>query len=175
MNAADAAAEANDNRTRNRLPERVPLQRFPSAFRLKRRKLIGDLFSSSPKRRPEASASLSVTRTTRRGAVRVLYRLTDRESSGSPAPYQIAFSAPRSKFRRAVDRNRLKRLMRVSFQQIKVRFDSLNIPPDRAINMMVLIRRQGGSVEETIGADTVMALATVAEDIESWFPPDHDT
>ncbi|NNE36535.1 MAG: ribonuclease P protein component [Rhodothermales bacterium] len=138
------------------------MSRLPSAFRLKRRRLIGALFSSRHRALGEESRNATQSKT--RGTVRVLYRFADRESSGSSAPYQIGFSASK-KVKRAVDRNRIKRLLRVAFQHMRPKFDDLPVLTDQTLSIMVLFRGAGRSVENRVLEDATKALERVADHI----------
>ncbi len=102
--------------------------------------------------------------------MRVLYRFTDRESSGSSVPYQVAFAVPK-RVRKAVDRNRLKRLLRVAFQQIKPAFDALRIPEDQFLSFMILFRGDGRSVEKQVVIDSMRAFESLIRQVKSNFEP----
>ncbi len=69
--------------------------------RLKLRKKIETLFQTG-----EAFSAFPL---------RVIYRFTGRETPGA-APVQVGFSVPKKKMRKAVHRNRIKRLLRESWR-----------------------------------------------------------
>lgn len=155
----------------------VRLLSFHRAYRLKRRSLIGALFAGRGSRAADSSdASLNSSRpdTVSHGVVRILYRISPRESSGSSTPYQIGFSVPR-RVKRAVDRNRLKRLLRVAFQQNRHLLDSLPIPSASFVSIMVLFRGEGRSSEPSVLPDTTAVLRKLARALARAMDTDSDT
>ncbi len=76
--------------------------KLPSSHRLKSRKQIQYLFQDghSIKQYP----------------VRLVFNILEQTSQDEIIPYKVGFSCSKKKFKRAVDRNRLKRLMRESFR-----------------------------------------------------------
>ena len=157
----------------------VRLLSFPRAYRLKRRSLIGALFAGrgskapSPAVLPDGSYS-TLPSTVSHGVVRILYRISPRESSGTTVPYQIGFSVPR-RVKRAVDRNRLKRLLRAAFQQNRRLMDNLTIPEGWQVSAMVLFRGEGRVSERAVGPDTVSALRKLERDLAKVLHADSDT
>lgn len=75
------------------------LFRFPRKEKLKSKKVIDQLFEEG--------------RILTKYPLRLLY--LERPISGA-APFQVAVAVPRRSFRKAVDRNRIKRLMRESYR-----------------------------------------------------------
>ena len=73
---------------------------FPGSFRLKSRRLIGQVFQ-------EGSSGF-------RFPIKYLYQYID--EPGCREPVQIAFSVSKKKIPKAVNRNRVKRLMREAFR-----------------------------------------------------------
>lgn len=82
----------------NRIHERFTLQ---SSERLKLRKHIEALF--------QTGKALSIA------PVRVIYSFVDRVD-GEESPVRAGFVVPKKRFKRAVDRNRIKRLMREAWR-----------------------------------------------------------
>lgn len=84
---------------------------FPKQMRLKRRKWIARLFESG-----ESLAQYPL---------RMLW-LELAEAGEAEAPVQIAFTVPKRQFRKAVDRNRMKRLMREAYRLRQHRWEFEN-------------------------------------------------
>jgi ribonuclease P protein component len=80
----------------------VKLYSFPSQERLKHRKKIESLFQSGK--------SFS------QYPLRVVYSISSATEDITLGNIQIAFSVPKKKFKSAVDRNRIKRLMREAYR-----------------------------------------------------------
>ena len=76
--------------------------KFPRQARLKSRRTIASLFVRG-------------TPTQSNYPLRVVYRAVDEPRPGA-APYQVTFVVPKRKFKRATDRNRLKRRMREAYR-----------------------------------------------------------
>ena len=86
--------------------DRPPLgERFPRAFRLKRRRLIRPLFARGRSDVLEVSA----------GVVKAIYRLAPSGEVGAQVPYQVGF-APGRRARTNAGRTQLRRLMREAFR-----------------------------------------------------------
>jgi len=71
--------------------------------------------------------------------------------TGDPAyPMQIAFSAPKKNFPRAVDRNRIKRLCREAYRQNKqIIYDFLNKKQENCAGMLIYTSKSMLSYEES--------------------------
>ena len=77
--------------------------------------------------------------------------------------------------KRAVDRNRLKRLLRAAFQQNRRLMDNLTIPEGWQVSAMVLFRGEGRVSERAVGPDTVSALRKLERDLAKVLHADSDT
>jgi len=83
---------------------------FKKEEKLKSRKLIGQLF--------EEGESIS------KFPLRIFYLKVEHSSK---YPIQVTFSAPKKKFKKAVDRNKIKRLMREAYRKNKhLLYDAIN-------------------------------------------------
>ncbi|MFM8451081.1 MAG: ribonuclease P protein component, partial [Haliscomenobacter sp.] len=92
---------------------------FPKSERLKSRKEIGTLFKSG--------SSIGVY------PLRAVWKVgQDIEKMGA---LQVAVSVPKKKFRRAVDRNRLRRQVRESYRLRRGQLNMQVIPP---VSLMIL-------------------------------------
>ena len=107
-----------------------PSYRFPSAFRLKLKRLIRPLFDRS---RSDVS-------TVTAGSIRIVYRIIPQEEASLNVPLQIGFATGRN-VKRAVDRNRAKRLMREAFRLNQhPLLDALAALDGSMLTMMVIFR-----------------------------------
>lgn len=99
--------------------EQTPGFGFPKSERLKSRKEIGTLFKSG--------SSIGVY------PLRAVWKVgQDIEKMGA---LQVAVSVPKKKFRRAVDRNRLRRQVRESYRLRRGQLNMQVIPP---VSLMIL-------------------------------------
>lgn len=99
--------------------EQIPGFGFPKSERLKSRKEIGTLFKSG--------SSIGVY------PLRAVWKVgQDIEKMGA---LQVAVSVPKKKFRRAVDRNRLRRQVRESYRLRRGQLNMQVIPP---VSLMIL-------------------------------------
>ncbi|MDZ4847079.1 MAG: ribonuclease P protein component [Chitinophagales bacterium] len=99
----------------------MPRNTFTKAERLKSEKLIGELF--------EKGASVESF------PLRIIFIPLVRES---PFPVQATFSASKRNFARAVDRNRIKRLMREAYRLQKATLYSFLEERKKQIALMVI-------------------------------------
>ena len=112
------------------VPLYQPSFRFPSAFRLKSRRLIRALFDRS---RDDVLSIAS-------GSIRLLVRPVPKMALRANVPLQIGFTTGRN-IRRAVDRNRIKRYMREAYRLNQHELLAvLESYPDSALTLMVIFR-----------------------------------
>lgn len=130
---------------------------FPGSARLKRRRLIARLFD-------RGSQEL---RTAAVGCIRILFRFAPRTDTGTNAPLQVGFAVP-SRIKRATERNRIKRHMRVGFQSDPNRFRDAEIGADETLTMMAIFRED--AFRESVAADTAAAFDVVARVIRQRVP-----
>lgn len=123
-------------------------QTFPRVYRLKRRRLIRSLFDRSRKDVGTVAA----------GCVRLVYRVAPRAEVGTDVPLQIGFTPGRGA-RRAVDRNRIKRLLREVYRVHQHGLIDLFSCRDDALVVMVLFRGDLDRAAERIPADLPRAFA----------------
>jgi ribonuclease P protein component len=130
-------------------------------MRLKRRRLIRPLFD----RNRSDVHSLAV------GCVRLIYRRAPREEAGAGAPVQVGFAVGRG-VRKAVTRNRLKRIMREVYrvhQHLLV--DLFSQTPD-TLTVMVLFRGDPKQGRTCIPRDLPEALRRLARRMTVSAPPE---
>ncbi len=134
--------------------------RFPRAHRLKRRRLIRPLFD----RRRSDVQTVAV------GSVRLLYRMAPREDVGhDDVPLQIGF-APGRRARNAVERNRVRRILREVYRTHQHLLTSLlsacpereDAPSKSVLTLMVLFRGDPSRVAEKVPHDLPEAMRRVA-------------
>lgn len=129
----------------------------PTDYRLKRRKLIGRLFSRS-------NDGISARKTTVSGPVRLSYEMVNRPI-GISAEYQAGVTTNR-RISRAVDRNRIKRILRDAVSVRHVDLRGLPVPEDKLLIFMLMFR--SSTMEDTTGCHDAAAdaLATMIEDFK---------
>jgi ribonuclease P protein component len=123
--------------------------RFPSARRLKRRRLIDPLFD---RHHPEGSTVAS-------GSVRVLYRFVDRDLVGGS--FQIGVAVGRSRGN-APRRNRIKRVFRDVIRHDQERLERIAQTHGKALTAMVLFQGRDQD-DQTIRRDCTAALAKLED------------
>ena len=125
---------------------------FPSAFRLKRRRLIRALFD----RERTDVASVAA------GSVRLVYRFASLEEVGQAVPVQFGFAVGR-RTGGAVTRNRIKRLLR---ETVRVHRHLLTEPlagrPD-TLTVMILFRGNAERAGQDVQEDMLRALRHLAK------------
>ena len=109
---------------------RRPLRRLPRAFSLKRQSLIRPLFDP---RRDDVG-------TITKGCVRIVYRQVPREAVPDDVPVLVGFAPGR--IRKAVRRNRIKRLLREVYRVHQEALVDLFSDRDVTLTMMIVYRRK---------------------------------
>lgn len=125
--------------------------RFPRKARLKRKRLIRPLFD---RRRQDVG-------TVAAGCIRLIYRAVPREETGYDVPVQIGF-APGRLVRNAVQRNRLRRLMREVYRVHQHLLVDLFVHHTDTLTVMVLFRGNPDDAERCLRTDLVKALERLA-------------
>ena len=129
---------------------------FPRSHRLKRRRLIRSLFD----RQRDDVGTEAV------GGVRLLYRVVPRAATGHDVPLQIGF-APGRRTESAVQRNRIRRLLREVYRVHQHLLVDLFLQRDETLIVMALFRGRPHQAEEGIPHDLPRAMQRVAEAIEA--------
>lgn len=131
--------------------ERERRYTFPRSHRLKRQRLIRSLFDRS---RADVD-------TVAVGCVRLLFRVVPREATGYDVPLQIGFAPGRR--RSAVERNRVRRVLREVYRVHQHLLVGLFQHTDRALIVLVLFRGNPQHVAECVPRDLPEAMRRVAE------------
>ena len=124
---------------------------FPRTHRLKRRRLIRSLFDRS---RTDVG-------TLANGCVRLVYRVVPREVLGHDVPLQIGF-APGRRVQNAVQRNRVRRVLREVYRVHQHILVDLFVRRDDALIVMVLFRGEPAAAGDCIPRDLPTAMRRVA-------------
>lgn len=95
------------------------------------------------------------------GCVRLVYRIVSRKEAGVDVPVQIGFAVSRAA-RKAVVRNRIKRIMREVYRVHQHLLVDLFLCSDACLTVMVLYRSQPSSAETCIVRDLPDALRKLA-------------
>lgn len=127
---------------------------LPRAFWLKRRRLIRPLFDRG---NPD-------TRTVAAGCVRLVYRVVAREAVEPRVPVQVGF-APGRRVQHAVQRNRLRRIMREVYRTHQRALVDLFLHRGDTLTLMVLFRSDPAQAEACLPRALPRALRRLAEDV----------
>lgn len=134
---------------------------FPRAFRLKRKRLIRPLFD---RKRGDIG-------TVKAGCIRILYRFTNQEETGVQTPLQVGFTMGRG-IKRAVDRNRIKRVMRESFRTNQHDIlDTLAGKPLGILTMMIIFRGDPERAASQVPHHVPTALKELNKKIQQGYTP----
>lgn len=129
---------------------------MPRAFRLRRQRLIRPLFDRS---RTDVG-------TIAKGCVRLLYRIVPRCEVGVNVPVQVGFSAGRQA-RRAVVRNRIRRLLRETYRLHQHPLVALFRNRSDTLTLMILYRADPAAARECIRRDLPRALQRLTEQLKN--------
>ena len=121
------------------------------AHRLKRQRLIRPLFDRT--RRDVISTAA--------GCIRIIARVVRRHETGEDVPVQVGFSAG-GRARRAVDRNRIKRIMREVYRRHQAGLAERFANRPEALTLMILFRSTPGPAEKAIEIDLPHSLEKLA-------------
>lgn len=124
---------------------------FPRTHRLKRRRLIRSLFD---RRRTDV-------RTEAVGCVRLVYRIVPREALDHDVPLQIGF-APGRRVRSAVQRNRVRRVLREVYRVHQHILVDLFVRRSDALIGMILFRGDPSTAGDCVPHDLPEAMRRVA-------------
>lgn len=136
-------------------PDGAPSERrytFPHSHRLKRRRLIRSLFDRSR----------SDVHTEAAGCIRLLYRVVPREATGHDVPLQIGF-APGRRTETAVQRNRIRRLLREVYRVHQHVLVDLFVQRPEALIVMALFRGDPEQADSCIPRDLPRVMQRVAD------------
>ena len=131
--------------------EASPRLTFPRTHRLKRRRLIRSLFDRS---RADVDTEAE-------GCVRLVYRVVSRDAIGHDVPLQIGF-APGRRVENAVQRNRVRRVLREVYRVHQHILVDLFVRRDDALIVMVLFRGEPAAAGDCIPRDLPTAMRRVA-------------
>jgi len=136
--------------------EAAPRLTFPRTHRLKRRRLIRSLFDRS---RTDVGTEAE-------GCVRLVYRVVPREALGHDVPLQIGF-APGRRVENAVQRNRVRRVLREVYRVHQHILVDLFVRRDDALIVMVLFRGDPAAAGDCVPRDLPAAMRRVVRHVSS--------
>lgn len=128
---------------------------FPKTYSLKQRRLIRSLFE-----RGRADVG-----STAYGGIRLLYRVVPRSDVQANVPVQVGF-APGRRARRAVERNRIKRIMREVYRREHHALIDLFAVSGDTLILMILFRGDPQKQMATLAGDVQEALHRLVRRLE---------
>ena len=131
-------------------PERS--EALPRTYWLKRRRLIRPLFD----RRRDDVYTFSVK------SIRLLARMASADEVGSDAPFQVGL-APGRRVRNAVERNRIRRLLRETFRRHQHDLRAYAEGHPETLTLMILFRGRPQEAPERIPHDLPRALEALVD------------
>lgn len=137
--------------TLNSLHSLAMVNTLPKSERLCSKKLFDQLFSQS-----ESLAKYPI---------RLVW--TETALPETDGPVQVAFTVPKRKFKRAVDRNRLKRLMREAYRTNKMRLHTVLRSRQKQIALLILYTGKDGADFVEIREKIILTLNRLIERYES--------
>lgn len=102
----------------------------------------------------------------RLGVLSFFYTLDAPLPPGTP-PLQIAFSAPKRRYKKAVSRNRLKRMMREAFRLQAPRLRTLLKHKDRNLVMLIIYQGRNIGPYSALEATMVQGIERLVQRIEA--------
>ena len=130
------------------LPDSTYFSRRRTGFRLKRRKLINGLFA-------RGSGPDTTKQTLVRGSVLVVFDVVERPQETSVS-YQAGVTTNR-KIKKAVDRNRIKRVLREAIASVHSDLLGLDLPEDRMLVFMLIYRSSSPDQESRSAATQALS------------------
>lgn len=99
------------------------------------------------------------------GGIRLLYRVVPRSEAGADVPVQVGVVVSRRVARRAVQRNRIKRLLREAYRLHQQEWMGLFLRPEETLTVMILYRSRPDAAERVAREDLPRAMRKLVEDL----------